>query len=68
MVFDMRNRVKTRNYSEEEWDALDEKQNYPEETVFCPRCGGEILYSEPGNSILVKCETDGCIFGGIRGL
>ena len=68
MAFNMRNRVTTRNYSKEEWDALDEKMNNPQEDVVCPRCGNEIIYSEPGNSICVKCLTDGCIFGGIRGL
>ena len=60
--------TKTRDYTEAEWDALDEKMEYPTEKVICPRCGNEILYNEYGNSISVKCATEGCIFGGIRGL
>ena len=57
-----------RNYTKEEWAALRAKMDNPESDVTCPRCGNEIIYREPGNSILVKCLTEGCIFGGIRGL
>ena len=60
--------AKTRNYTKTEWDALDKKMKQPSEKVICPRCGNEILYAEIGNSISVKCTSDGCIFGGIRGL
>ena len=61
-------KAKVRDYTEAEWDALDEKMETPTEKVICPRCGNEILYYEYGNSISVKCATKGCIFGGIRGL
>jgi len=60
--------TKRRDYTEEEWDILDIKMNYPNKAVYCPRCDNEIIYKEVGNSILVKCLTDGCIYGGIRGL
>jgi UDP-N-acetylmuramyl tripeptide synthase len=60
--------AKTRNYTEVEWDALDEKLENPTETVICPRCGNEIAYEERGNSMYVHCMTAGCIFGGVRGL
>ena len=60
--------VKTRDYTKAEWDALDRKIKNPNEKVICPRCGNEITYIEIGNSISVKCNTNMCIFGGIRGL
>ena len=64
----MATRSKVREYTEIEWDALDEKMENPQKEVECPRCGNEIIYKEPGNSILVKCLSEGCIFGGIRGI
>lgn len=48
--------------------ALTEKMNDPKKTVYCPRCGNEIIYEQRGNSIAVECKTPKCIFGGIRGL
>jgi hypothetical protein len=60
--------AETRNYSEAEWNALDKKLDNPDEQVNCPRCGNDVSYKEVGNSISVKCSTEGCIFGGIRGL
>jgi hypothetical protein len=60
--------AKTRDYSKAEWDALDEKMEHPDGKVLCPRCENEISYKEIGNSISVRCLTDGCIFSGIRGL
>jgi TATA-box binding protein (TBP) (component of TFIID and TFIIIB) len=64
----MATRTNTRNYTPDEWDALWHKMDNPNETVLCPRCGNVIIYKEPGNSILIKCLTEGCIFGGVRGL
>ena len=64
----MATKSKVRDYTEAEWDALDEKMYHPDETVICPRCRNVILYNEYGNSISVKCATKGCIFGGLRGL
>ena len=57
-----------RGYSEEEIEALRYKMKNPEKYVECPRCGNEIIYKEVGNSIPIECLTDGCIFGGLRGL
>ncbi len=51
-----------------EKEALKEKLNNPEKKVKCPRCGNEIIYEKRGNSVAVECKTDGCIYGGIRGL
>ncbi len=56
------------NYSEEEWNALDEKMEHPERVVYCPRCGKELIYRGVGNSCEVKCPTEGCIKGTLRGL
>ena len=61
-------KARVRDYTEAEWDALDEKMEHPEETVICPRCGNEITYKEIGYSISVECATENCIFGGMRGL
>ncbi len=60
--------ARVRDYTKAEWDALDRKIAHPDEKVVCPRCGKEIVYAEIGNSVSVKCTTQGCIFGGIRGL
>lgn len=54
--------------NEMERKALTEKMNDPKKTVYCPRCGNEIIYEQRGNSIAVECKTPKCIFGGIRGL
>jgi ribosomal protein S27E len=59
---------KTRNYSEKEWDALRGKYADKNKYVECPRCGNEIVYINHGNSISVECLSDGCIFGGVRGV
>jgi UDP-N-acetylmuramyl tripeptide synthase len=61
-------KAKVRDYTEAEWDALDEKMEHPDRKVICPRCGNEIAYEEPGNSISVYCLSENCIFGGMRGL
>jgi len=60
--------TKVRDYTEAEWDALDEKMDHPDRVVLCPRCGNEISYKEVGNSISVSCLSEKCIFGGLRGL
>lgn len=56
------------NYSNREWDALDNKIEHPEHTVICPRCGNIILYASVGNCCKVRCATDGCIEETVRGL
>lgn len=54
--------------SKRDYEALEDKLNNPEKVVRCPRCGNEILYEKRGNSIAVECKTQGCIYGGTRGL
>ena len=54
--------------NEKDYEALYEKLNHPEKRIFCPRCGNETIYEKRGNSIAVECKTEGCIYGGIRGL
>ena len=54
--------------TEEEYKAMGIKLNNPEKEVRCPRCGRRLLYKEIGNSISIECETEDCIFGGLRGL
>ena len=60
--------IDRRTYTAEDWAALEEKLEIPDKTILCPRCGNEITYEERGNSIAVECKTEGCIFGGLRGL
>jgi len=54
--------------NKKDYEALQEKLDFPEKKVLCPRCGNEIIYEERGNSIAVECKTKNCIYGGIRGL
>lgn len=51
-----------------EYDAIENKMKNPNEKVICPRCGKELIYKGYGNSVSVKCETEGCISESIRGL
>ncbi len=51
-----------------EKEALIKKMDNPEIKVACPRCGKNIIYKKIGNSIIVKCESDNCIEGSLRGL
>ena len=57
-----------RDYTKVEWGALRDKMDHPDRTIICPRCGNEIAYEEIGNSISVYCQSENCIFGGLRGL
>lgn len=54
--------------TEEEIQALDYKMEHPSEIVICPRCGKFLLFKAIGNSCEIKCETEGCLYGGSRGL
>ena len=56
------------DYSEKDRAALHEKAMHPDKTVCCPRCGNELTYRSVGNSYEVKCKTDGCIRGTLRGI
>ena len=44
------------------------KSNKSIEDIICPRCGGEIIFTEINNSYTVKCETPNCITYGVRGI
>ena len=48
--------------------AILEKWEYPDHVVTCPRCGKELAYEEHGNSSVVKCPTDNCLFDTFRGI
>lgn len=60
--------IKCANYTEEEWEALNQKSCNPQSKVLCPRCGKELTYRSVGNSYEVKCPTPGCISDTVRGL
>lgn len=48
--------------------ALGEKMDTPNQVVKCPRCGKKLVYTETNHSIVVKCETTGCIHASLRGI
>ncbi len=54
--------------TQNEYSAIENKMKNPDKRVICPRCGKELLYKRYGNSVSVKCETEGCISESIRGL
>lgn len=56
------------NYTEADKTAIHLKLKNPQQVVYCPRCGKELLFRKIGNSREVKCPTDDCLYGGIRGL
>ena len=53
--------------NEMERESLRIRLHNPDKSVKCPRCGGEIIFEERGNSTAVFCENN-CIQGGIRGI
>lgn len=60
--------IDRRTYTEADWAAIREKRLNPEKKVICPRCGKELSYKDYGASISIECQTEGCIFGGVRGI
>lgn len=55
-------------YSEAEWNALDAKMENESMTVYCPRCGKELKFTDYGCGCEVKCPTEGCIKMTVRGI
>lgn len=55
-------------FTEKEVVAIESKINNPEEVVYCPRCGKELMYRSVGNSVEVKCDSLDCIKASIRGI
>lgn len=60
--------IDRKTYSQKDWDALSRKLEQPAAKVVCPRCGKEIQFKRIDRSISVKCSSEGCLFGGVRGL
>ncbi len=52
----------------EERAALNKKMENPNAFVKCPRCGAPIEFIKIGNSVVVKCPTEGCIKKSLRGI
>ena len=48
--------------------AIDEKMSRPDEEVRCPRCGMVLLFKESEHGAEVRCETEDCIKGVVRGI
>ena len=40
----------------------------PYDLLTCPRCGGTLVVRGDYESHFVRCETDGCIKYGVRGI
>ena len=55
-------------YSNREIEAMDAKLNNPAETVICPRCGKELHFKDYGSACEVKCSTNDCLHGVVRGI
>lgn len=55
-------------YADKEIEALDKKLNNPTGKIICPRCGKQLLFIEHQSSCTVKCETEGCLEGTVRGI
>lgn len=60
--------IDRRTYTEADWAALRAKIDNPQEKVICPRCGKELEFKDYGSSYGAECPTEGCIFGGVRGI
>lgn len=54
--------------TKEEIEAFHEKEMHPEKTVLCPRCGTELRIKYCGNSFEIRCQTEGCFCGSLRGI
>ena len=37
-------------------------------SVKCPICGGDLVYTERGNSFKISCNTEGCFHYECRGI
>ena len=55
-------------YTKDEIAAFNEKDNHPEKTVYCPRCGTELFIEEHGSGYVIRCRTDDCFQAGVRGI
>lgn len=47
--------------------AINKKIAFPEQVVFCPRCGKPLFYFPVGVAAEVKCPSRKCISGDSRG-
>lgn len=54
--------------TDKEIRAIDEKMSRPDEEVRCPRCGMVLLFKESEHGAEVRCETEDCIKGVVRGI
>ena len=54
--------------NEKEKEAIKKKMEKPNTDVVCPRCGEKLKYEDLPSAISVWCPTEGCIFGGLRGI
>ena len=61
MLDKMREQKTTCLYSDEEQNALLEKDLNPEKKVLCPRCGQELKYCPKEFTHTIQCTTKGCI-------
>ena len=58
----------TMKYTAEEIAALDKKLNNPTETVVCPRCGRNLIFKAYKSACEIKCESENCLRGIVRGI
>lgn len=55
-------------YTAEEIAALDRKLCNPAENVVCPRCGKTLVLKAGRFGCEVKCESENCLRGVVRGI
>ena len=55
-------------YSKKEIEAIEEKMNNPTAIVVCPRCGEELHFKGYNSACEVKCKTENCLRGVLRGI
>ena len=55
-------------YSRKEIEAIEAKLSNPAAVVVCPRCGEELQFKNYNSACEVKCKTQNCLHGVLRGI
>lgn len=55
-------------YNGKEIKAIEEKMNNPTAVVVCPRCGEKLQFNSYNSACEVKCKTENCLRGVLRGI
>ena len=55
-------------FTEQEIQAMEAKIRNPYTDVICPRCGRRLECHVWATAVEVRCETENCLLGSIRGI